>query len=69
MAERRFFVCSVMPDGSLEMSPTVLSPEAAARRDVVAFLAFAEKVSKLAAKLQGENGQLRLFSEGQQNGL
>lgn len=46
-----FRVCAIGPSGSYEF-PIGISPEAAARRDSVAFLKFADEVAKVAGVLR-----------------
>ena len=48
----KFKICQVGESGTVQLSPICLSPEAAARRDPVAFLAFYEECRRVAEKYQ-----------------
>jgi hypothetical protein len=44
--KKTYYICTINSDGSLELSPTVISPATAAKRDIEAFLVFATEVAK-----------------------
>jgi hypothetical protein len=45
-----FRICAIGPSGALDLSPITLSPEAAARRDPAAFMAFYEECRRVVEK-------------------
>lgn len=53
-------ICRIGESGTVQLSPICLSPEAAARRDPEAFLAFYEECKRIAEKLRQDIRQLTL---------
>lgn len=53
----RFRICSIGPSGALDLSPMTLSAEAAARRNLPAFMEFYEECKRVAEKYQEPKAQ------------
>lgn len=59
---KKFRICTISPSGSLELSPITISPEAAWRRDPVAFRELYEEMRRVVDR-ESRPKQLELMSD------